>query len=121
MSEYDLLAAWDRVADWAAYDLAKDGSEGVILKPLGQYSNAATVIVRQAATSTNYRYRKLAATLAGWVDHPPTDLLTRLFHQEAERDQRMPPDDFARLDMQSVVESIVFAAASWARRDHLRL
>jgi hypothetical protein len=23
MSEYDLLAAWFRVADWAAYDLTK--------------------------------------------------------------------------------------------------
>jgi hypothetical protein len=120
MSEYDLLAAWFRIADWAAYDLTKQGAEGIVLKPLGRNSKAATLIARSGFTSTNYHYRKLAASLVGWVQLPPLDLLTQLFQQETERDRHMPKDDLGRLDTQSVVEDIVFSAAFWARREQSR-
>jgi hypothetical protein len=120
MSEYDLLAAWFRVADWAAYDLAKEGAEGIVLKPLGRHSKAATFLARSAFSSSNYQHRKLAARLAGWVQQPPLDLLAHLFQHETERDRRMPKDDFGRLETQSVVEDIVFSAAFWARREHSR-
>lgn len=120
MSEYDLLAAWFRIADWAAYDLAKDGAEGIVLRPLGRHPKAATLITRSGFTSSNYRHRKLAASLAGWIQQPPLDLLAQLFQQEAERDRRIPKDDFSRLDTQSVVEDIVFSAAFWARREQSR-
>jgi hypothetical protein len=120
MSVYDLLAAWFRVADWAAYDLAKQGAEGIVLKPLGRHSKAATFIARFGFTSSNYRHRKVAASLAGWVQQSPPDLLAQLFQQELERDRRMPKDDLRRLDTQSVVEDIVFSAALWARHEHSR-
>jgi len=115
MNEYDLFAVWFRVADWAAYDLSKDGDEGIVLKPLGQYAKAATFIVRAASKSSVYRHRKIAASLAGWIKQPPLNLLRDLFQQEAERDRLLPKKDFGRLETQSVVENIVFSAAFWAR------
>jgi hypothetical protein len=120
MHLYDLLGAWFQVADWVAYDLAKDGTEGVVLKPLGQHSKASTFIVLAGFNSDNYRHRKIAASLAGWIEHPPLDLLAQCFQHETERDHRLPKDDFRRLDSQSVVEDIVFSAAFWARRDQTR-
>lgn len=120
MHEYDLLAVWFRVADWAAYDLSKEGAEGLVLKPLGEHSKAATFIVRSGSQSSNYRHRKLVASLAGWIQRPPLDLLAQLFQQEAERDQRLPKGDWGRLDAQSVVEDIVFSAAWWARSERTR-
>jgi hypothetical protein len=120
MSEYDLLAVWFRVADWDAYDLSKDGDEGILLKPLGEYSKAATFLVRSAFSSKNYRHRKLAASLAGWIQQPPLDLLTHLFQQESERDRRLAKDDFDRLNSQSIVEDIVYSASFWARRKATR-
>jgi len=120
MSEYDLLAAWFRIADWAAYDLAKDGAEAVILMPLGRLPRTAAFIARHAFTSSNYRHRKLAASLAGWVQQPPPDLLTEFLQQEADRDQRLPIEDIRRLESQSVVEDIVFSAAFWARSENFR-
>jgi hypothetical protein len=120
MSEYDLLAAWFRVADWTFYDLFKGGDEAVVLKPLGQHSRAATFIVRAASKSSAYEHRKIAACLAGWIHQPPLDLLVDLFRQEAERDRQLPKMDFGRFETQSVVEDIVFSAAFWARRERTR-
>jgi hypothetical protein len=121
MNEYDLLAVWFRVADWAAYDLSKSGEEGIVLKPLGQYPKAATFIARAASKSSVWRHRKIAACLAGWIKKPPQDdLLRDLLQQEAERDRQLPKKDFGRLDTQSVVEDIVFSAAFWARNPDTR-
>jgi hypothetical protein len=120
MNEYDLLAAWFRVANWTAYKLFKDSAEGVVLKPLGQHSKAATFIVRSASKSSIFQHRKIAACLAGWIQRPPLDLLAELFQHEAERDQQLPKKDFGRLETQSVVEDIVFSAAFWARRERTR-
>jgi hypothetical protein len=120
MHEYDLLAVWFRVADWAAYDLSKDGSEGLVLKPLGQHSKAATFIARLVSQSSVYRYRKIAAGLTGWIKQPPLDLLAVLLQQESERDKALPKDDWSRLDCQSVLEDIVFSGAFWARNEPTR-
>lgn len=120
MDEYDLLAVWFRVADWAAYDLSKDGDEGVVLKPLGQYSKAATFIARAASKSSVAQHRKIAACLAGWIEQPPMNLLRDLFQQEVERDRRLPKQDFGRFDTQSVVEDIVSSAALWLRNSTTR-
>jgi hypothetical protein len=120
MGEYDLFAAWFRVAAWAAYDLSKEGSEGIVLKPLAQYSKASTLIVRSCSTSENHRHRKLAASLAGWIQQPPLDLLALLFQQEVEQDRQMAKGAFGRLETQSVVEDIVFSAAFWVRSERTR-
>jgi hypothetical protein len=120
MNEYDLLSAWFRVADWAAYTLSKNGDEGIVLKPLGHHPKAATFIARAASKSMVRQHRKIAACLAGWITRPPLDLLTQLFQQETERDRQLPKDDFGRLDTQSVVEDIVFSAALWARNERTR-
>jgi hypothetical protein len=115
MNEYDLLAVWFRVADWAAYDLSKNGDEGLVLKPLGQLPKAATFIARAASKSSVSQHRKIAASLAGWIKQPPLNLLRELFQQEAHRDRQLPQKDFGRFETQSVVEDIVFSAAFWAR------
>jgi hypothetical protein len=120
MNEYDLLAAWFRVADWAAFDLSKSGHEPIVLKPLGQFSKAATLIARAASKSSVSQHRKIAACLAGWIKKPPLDLLSQLFDQEAERDRQLPKKDYGRFDTQSVVEDIVFSAALWARNKETR-
>jgi hypothetical protein len=120
LNEYDLLAVWFRVADWAAYDLSKSGAEGIVLKPLGQFSKSATFIARAASKSSVSQHRKVAACLAGWIKQPPLNLLRELFDQEAERDRKLPKEDFGRFDTQSVVEDIVFSAAFWARNPKTR-
>lgn len=120
MNEYDLLAVWFRVAAWSAYDLSKNGDEGIVLKPLGQYPKAATFIARAASISSVSQHRKIAACLAGWIKRPPLNLLRDLFQQEAERDRLLPKKDFGRFETQSVVEDIVFSAAFWARNPSTR-
>ena len=120
MSHYDLYSAWFRVADWCAYDLAKDGYEGVVLQPLGQFTTAATTLARAAAQSANYMHRKIAASLAGWICEPDTSLLDELFCTEVARDTNLKTEDVRRLDTQSVVEDIVFAATRWARQQSLQ-
>lgn len=120
MKEYDLLAVWFRVADWAAYDLSKNGDEGIVLKPLGIHANAATFIARSAFTSSVYMHRKIGANLLGWIQQPPLSLLGELFQQEVERDSQLEQDDLKRLDSQSVVEDLVFSAAFWMRNIHSR-
>lgn len=120
MSQYDLFSAWFRVADWCAYDLAKDGYEGVVLQPLGGFPKAATAIARAAAQSDNYMHRKIAASLAGWIREPEISLLDDLFCWEVARDANLKSDDTRRLDTQSVVEDIVFAATRWARQESLQ-
>lgn len=120
MNEYDLLAVWLRVADWAAFTLSKKGDEGIIFKPLAQYPKAATLIARAASKSSVFQHRKIAAGLAGWIKQPPLNLLRDLFQQEVERDRQLPKKDFGRLDTQSVVEDIVFSAGFWARNPTTR-
>lgn len=39
---------------------------------------------------------------------------------EADRDARMDPKSFSRMDTQSVVEELVFSAVRWARNEKLR-
>lgn len=120
MHDYDLLAAWFRVADWVAFDLSKEGCEGIVLQPLGEHSKAAAFIVEAASRSAISRHRKVAACLAGWIKEPPLNLLRELLEQEAKRDRELPRDDFGRFETQSVVEDIVFAAAFWARNASTR-
>ena len=115
MSQYDLFSAWFRVADWCAYNLAKDGHECLVLAPLGKFPKAAASIVRASATSANYRHRKIGAMLAGWTRDAEPSLLDELFRGEADRDAGLSPTDPRRLESQSVVEDIVFAATRWAR------
>jgi hypothetical protein len=120
MNDYDLLAAWFRVADWTAHDLSKNGDEGIVLKPLGQYPKAATFIARAASKSSVSQHRKTAASLVGWIKQPPLVLLRELFQQEDERDRQLPKNDFGRFETQSVVEDIVFSASFWARNQDTR-
>lgn len=119
MSNYDLFGAWFRVADWCAYDLAKDGYEGLVLQPLGQFPNAAATIVRSAAQSEEYIHRKIGASLAGWIDAPDSKLLQEIWQLEVVRDDSLPPEDEKRLDCQSVMEDIGFSASRWARKSEL--
>lgn len=121
MPLYDLFDAWFRVADWCAYTLSKEGCEPVVLKPLGQHSRAAAIIVREASQSQSYMHRKLAASLAGWVRDPEPNLLEELFQQVAAYDATLEPGDFERLESQSVMEDVVVAAHRWMRDEIRRL
>ncbi|PQO36944.1 hypothetical protein C5Y96_07215 [Blastopirellula marina] len=115
MPTYDLFNAWFRIADWCAYTLAKQGCESVVLKPLGEHSHAAAIIVREASQSGSYMHRKLAASLAGWIRDPSPQLLEELFKTEADYDASLEPSDFGRLESQSVMEDIVVSAHRWMR------
>jgi hypothetical protein len=91
-----------------------------VLEPLGRFPQAASTIVRSESGSDEFKRRKVAAALAGWIKVPAASLLDDLFRNEALRDQGCPPGDLRRLEAQSVVEDIVFAATRWARDPALR-
>lgn len=120
ISDYDLFAAWFDVANWCAYDLARGGHEGLVLRPLGKHPNAASLVARGAFSSQSYMHRKIGASLIGWTPEANPQILTQFFHAEADRDSALNSKSIERLDTQSVVESIVFAAARHARDEALR-
>jgi hypothetical protein len=124
MTKHDLLAEWVAVADCLTWRLMKNGQESAVLVRLGGNSKASNVIVRETFGSTLYsddfRYRKLAAALSGYTKEPDEDLLAFLFDQEHGRDISLRDDSIKRLECQSVVEDIVFAACRWARNERLR-
>jgi hypothetical protein len=117
IAEYDLLARWFGVADWCAYTLQKDGSEALVLSPLGKFPASAAMLSEKAFESDNFRHRKIAASLLGWIEAPLPDVISEFLDREAKRDSSLPPEGPARLECQSVVEDLVFSAARWARSD----
>lgn len=123
--EHELAAAWDAVADWTTYVLLHEGLEGVALGPLSGYVEPSQWIIRREARSDSVVRRRLAAMLAGRLTDPDPDLLSELFEGEARRiRERTYEDDAAahaaRIDSAAVGESLVDAAARWARSDRLR-
>lgn len=121
MSESDFLAQWDlQLAGFCIQDLMPDGEEAALLMPLAASPRAATLLVRHAARSSDYRQRKLAAILAGFIQDPLPGLLDELFEQESERNALALPETTEPLCSQSVVEDIVLAASRWCRREVLR-
>lgn len=115
----DLLEMWDDLCAMVGDELMPAGLEGAVLEPLGAIASAHGLI-DHSFSSDNFNDRKVAATLAGHLERPEPDLLARLFSHESARDRELAPDDIKRLECQSVVEDIVFAAARWCRRPELR-
>jgi hypothetical protein len=118
MEETDLSNAWNRVIDWAGSGLM---NEGIVLDPLGKHPRSSMHLARVAFASDNYTYRKVAASLAGWTIEPDVHILDEFFAAESDRDAALPKDDFERLECQSIVEDVVFAASRWARKKELRV
>lgn len=116
MGEREFLDEWDRqLAEWCADDLMRDGIEAALLVPLAAHKWAAVRLVEHASASEDYRRRKLAAILAGFIQEPPGGLLDELFERESERGALASPDTLEPLYCQSVVEDVVLAAARWCR------
>ncbi|MGD9680179.1 MAG: hypothetical protein AB7W16_03245 [Candidatus Obscuribacterales bacterium] len=115
----DLLEMWDDLCAMVGDELMPAGLEGAVLKPLGAMT-AAPGLIHHSFSSDNFNDRKVAATLAGYLDNAEPGLLEDLFARESARDQALAADDSKRLECQSVVEDIVFAAARWCRRPELR-
>jgi hypothetical protein len=120
MEEDDLTTAWNKVLDWIAFGLLKEGFEGIILHPLGKYALSSTFLSRATFSSNDFNYRKVAASLPGWTNDPDQNILDEFFSYESQRDSSLPKDDFRRLECQSVVEDIVFSASRWTRTKKLR-
>ena len=113
--EEDLDTLWDSVIGAWVWDLCRDGLEAAILKPLAQYRSASLHLVDRMRGSDNFAERKVAATIVGFLGaNAPADLLDQLFEAEGARD-RATKNDGERLETQSVVEDIVFAATRWCR------
>jgi hypothetical protein len=113
--EESLDALWDRVIGAWVGDLCRDGLEAAILKPLAQHRSASMHLVDRMRGSDNVAERKIAATIVGFLGvHAPAGLLDELFEAESARD-RATQNDGERLETQSVVEDIVFAATRWCR------
>jgi hypothetical protein len=115
MQEGDLTSAWDEVLEWLAFGLMKEGYEGIICHPLGKFPKSSTFLSRATFSNDDFHYRKVAASLAGWINEPELNMLTDFFSSESRRDSSLPENDLGRLECQSVVEDIVFSAARWAR------
>jgi hypothetical protein len=115
------LDTWDRqLAEWCADDLMRDGAEGALLRPLAQHRWAAAALVEHLGASEDFRRRKLAAILAGFIRDPPRQLLDDLFERESERAALAAPESEEPLYSQSVVEDVVMAASRWCREPPAR-
>ena len=90
------------------------------LMPVGARPKAATFLVKQSFTSEDFNRRKVAATLAGYIEKPEHLLLLGLFNSERARDAAMQPDSPDRIYCQSVMEDIVFSAIRWCRNPALK-
>jgi hypothetical protein len=115
MQERGLTSAWNEVLDWLAFGLMKEGYEGIICYPLGKFSKSSMFLSRATFSNDDFQYRKVGASLAGWINEPELNMLNDFFSSESRRDSSLPEDDFGRFECQSVVEDIVFSAARWAR------
>lgn len=116
----ELLEAWEQSYGGWAEDLMDDGYEGLLLKPLAGHPDAALALIEHVKCWNNHKQRKIAATIAGYLGpKAPGSLLDELF--EAERNRDAATDDmFERLNVQSVVEDVVFAATRWCRHNETR-
>lgn len=121
MGREEFLKTWDRqLADWCADDLMPDGREAALLAPLAAFKWAAAALVEHASESQDYRRRKAAAILAGFIKDGPQRLLDDLFERESERNAIAPPETMEPLYCQSVVEDVVLAGARWCRQPAFR-
>ena len=115
------LDTWDRhLGEWCADDLMRDGLEAALLVPVAAHRWAAAALVGHAGGSEDFRHRKLAAILAGFITDPPKQLLDEMFERESERSALATPETTEALYCQSVVEDIVLAAARWCRTPEAR-
>ncbi len=114
-----LLERWDALSNWLWDALGREGLEGAVFQLLGKETAGAECLIRHAAGFPEHQQRKLAASLAGFLVQPTTNILGELLERETARDQAATR--FAdRLYSQSVVENIVFSASRWCRRAALR-
>jgi hypothetical protein len=121
VSASDFLGQWDRhFAEWCTEGLMPDGAEAALLAPVAACREAALQLVAHAADAEDYRQRKAAAILAGFIHHAPPEVLDELFERESERAALAAPDTSEPLYSQSVVEDVVLAAARWCRQPALR-
>ena len=90
------------------------------LAPVAEHGAAAAWLARRESQSDACLRRKIAAMLAGHIRVGDPDLLADLLEAERARDAALPADSGERLDTQSVVEDIVFAAIRWCDTDQLR-
>lgn len=120
MSREEIFEQWNQLVPWISDELMGDGCEGCVLRPLSRV-HGAVELVRYSCKSDTYTHRKVAAALAGYLEHPAPDLLKELLSAERARDAALPSDALERLYCQSVVEDIVFSAARWCRNTHFRL
>ena len=110
------LDTWDRqLAAWCVDDLMPEGLEAAVLLPLAAYRWAAAALVEHAGQSDDFRHRKLAAILAGFIENPPHQLLDDIFERESERGALAPPETSEALYSQSVVEDVTLAAVRWCQ------
>lgn len=116
----ELYERWQDLASWVNDELMPLGAEGFALSPIGRHTKAATFLTRRSFSSTDFILRKIAATLAGYIENPEQTLLLELFDLERVRDASMSSDSIDRIYCQSVVEDIVFSAARWCRNPRLQ-
>jgi hypothetical protein len=113
-----LVASWERVSDWLADDLLRRGQEAPFLIQLARTPYAALLLSKALLAAERFRHRKLGAELLGFVrseDAFCPELLMEYFERERARDRETAADDPRRLEFQSVVEDVVFAATRWTR------
>jgi hypothetical protein len=89
-------------------DFAKQGRESAVFAPLSQFPNAAAWLASSMSLGQDSITRKLAAMLAGWIQHP---LHLAFLSEMLEKERQLFKTD--RLNANSVGEDIMFAATRW--------
>lgn len=112
-----LMSSWFDVSGWLAHDLLKRGEATPILSRLAELPDPAGLLSTTLMDVDDFWERKLGATLLGLVrttEPEYHEALADLFERERARDREVAPDDLVRLELQSVVEDVVFAAIRWS-------
>lgn len=112
----ELLEAWTTLSDWVALELLRDGREALAFEPLAATPYAATVVVGSCMEADDQRERQAAARLLGYVRSEDPELqecLAGFFEAECLRDEALDAESPERLECQTVVEQLVYAASRW--------
>src|ERR1700722_5887796 len=89
-------------------DFAQEGRESAVLAPFARYPKAGAWLARSMGMSSDYKTRKLAAMLGGWIQDPKyISILSEMLNREREVFRG------DSLSANSVVEDIMFAATRW--------
>ncbi len=106
----DLAEALAPVAELAAYVLSKDGEEGLVLKPLGEYPITASTIAYWLCQAEDPYVRCIGALVPGWTPGADPELIQDLWREDIAKRDTTAGEGFESLLAASVDERFLMSA-----------